>query len=395
MEKLCPVHVVGLRGVGADALAFALSLAIWAGAARAQPVAEAEPNDAAASANLAVMASGGSVTGTTTGSTGVNGNSNSPDWFRLRISATPTLVQQHRVTLSSSRSGHTGVLGVTRFGEGAVEGQVSAFQFTSVNTTPARFNQFYTFGVSTADVLLRVTGTAQTVDPYSATLASTTVTPTVLLPQIVSGTVTMTTENAGHTTDTELFLFDMSTGQLLAQNDNALVAGGGSTSLSRIVFTVRAGTGYLVASGPFDTSSNVAADPLIDAVTSGTLASSPGVLISSSTVATADLSLLVQGTWQGTARSERVALARPGPYGVAFASFTLGCNPADLAGPGQTTTPDGQLTADDIILYIARFLARNPRADLARPGPDLGSDGEFTADDLIVFIRDFAAGCPG
>jgi hypothetical protein len=30
---------------------------------------------------------------------------------------------------------------------------------------------------------------------------------------------------------------------------------------------------------------------------------------------------------------------------------------ADVAGPGQSTSPDGQFTADDIIVFLNRFFA--------------------------------------
>jgi GH15 family glucan-1,4-alpha-glucosidase len=66
---------------------------------------------------------------------------------------------------------------------------------------------------------------------------------------------------------------------------------------------------------------------------------------------------------------------------------------ADIAGPGPSDGADGELTADDVILFISRFTASDARADIAGPGPTLGADGEFTADDIILFINRFTAGC--
>ncbi len=66
---------------------------------------------------------------------------------------------------------------------------------------------------------------------------------------------------------------------------------------------------------------------------------------------------------------------------------------ADVAGSGLTPNPDGELTADDIIVYIARFTSRDLRADIAGAGQQLGADGEFTADDIIVFVNRYIAGC--
>jgi hypothetical protein len=69
------------------------------------------------------------------------------------------------------------------------------------------------------------------------------------------------------------------------------------------------------------------------------------------------------------------------------------CGLSDIAGSGQSVGPDGQLTADDIILFINWFFAADLRADIAGSGQTLIPDGNFTADDLIVFINRFFAGC--
>ncbi len=69
------------------------------------------------------------------------------------------------------------------------------------------------------------------------------------------------------------------------------------------------------------------------------------------------------------------------------------CSSSDLAGPGLSPGHDGELTADDIILFISRFIAGNVLSDIAGPGPSVGADGELTADDIILFISRFTAGC--
>jgi hypothetical protein len=66
---------------------------------------------------------------------------------------------------------------------------------------------------------------------------------------------------------------------------------------------------------------------------------------------------------------------------------------ADIAGQGLVQTPDGQFTADDIIIFINRFFIRDIRADVARQGQLPGPDSEFTADDIIVFINAFFSQC--
>jgi hypothetical protein len=67
---------------------------------------------------------------------------------------------------------------------------------------------------------------------------------------------------------------------------------------------------------------------------------------------------------------------------------------ADIARAGQLAIPDGQLTADDIIVFVNWFFAADERADVAGAGQALGADGQFTADDIIVFINQFFDGCP-
>jgi hypothetical protein len=69
------------------------------------------------------------------------------------------------------------------------------------------------------------------------------------------------------------------------------------------------------------------------------------------------------------------------------------CTLSDIASPGPTVGPDGELSADDVILFINWFVSGDVRADIAGPGPTVGPDGELTADDIILFISRFVAGC--
>ncbi len=69
------------------------------------------------------------------------------------------------------------------------------------------------------------------------------------------------------------------------------------------------------------------------------------------------------------------------------------CSPSDIAGPNQSTTPDGVLTADDIIVFLDWFFVSDARADIAGDGQTNGADGYFTADDIILFVNRFFSGC--
>jgi hypothetical protein len=84
-----------------------------------------------------------------------------------------------------------------------------------------------------------------------------------------------------------------------------------------------------------------------------------------------------------------------GLAGLAFGCTTTRCSPSDIAGANQTPAPcgDGQLTADDIIVYLAWYFASDSRADVAGANQATTPDGQFTADDIIVFLGRFFAGC--
>jgi hypothetical protein len=90
--------------------------------------------------------------------------------------------------------------------------------------------------------------------------------------------------------------------------------------------------------------------------------------------------------WRRGADGNNYATARTLP-------LVTPCGQADIAGPGPSVGFDGELTADDIILFINWFTSGDSRADVAGPGPSVGSDGEFTADDIILFINWFTFGC--
>ncbi|MGH7132754.1 MAG: GC-type dockerin domain-anchored protein [Phycisphaerales bacterium] len=70
------------------------------------------------------------------------------------------------------------------------------------------------------------------------------------------------------------------------------------------------------------------------------------------------------------------------------------CNDADVAGLGGTIGPDGQLTADDIVVFLNAFFAGNTAiADIAGLGGAPGADGAITPDDLVYFLAKFFRPC--
>ncbi|MFN7374006.1 MAG: GC-type dockerin domain-anchored protein [bacterium] len=78
---------------------------------------------------------------------------------------------------------------------------------------------------------------------------------------------------------------------------------------------------------------------------------------------------------------------------VAKFGGTTACGLSDVAGSGQSIGANGDLTADDIIVYLNWFFAGDTRADVAGAGQSSTPDSQFTADDIIVFLNRFFAGC--
>ena len=73
------------------------------------------------------------------------------------------------------------------------------------------------------------------------------------------------------------------------------------------------------------------------------------------------------------------------------------CNLADVTGPGGPPSgPDGQITGDDFVAFIAAFAEGRPGlADVTGIGGEPAiPDGLITGDDFIAFIAAFATGCP-
>ncbi|MGH7132144.1 MAG: GC-type dockerin domain-anchored protein, partial [Phycisphaerales bacterium] len=70
------------------------------------------------------------------------------------------------------------------------------------------------------------------------------------------------------------------------------------------------------------------------------------------------------------------------------------CNPADIAQLGGTLGADGQLTVDDLVVYLSNFFANNIAvADLTNLGGGGGPDGAITVDDLTYFLQQFFSPC--
>jgi hypothetical protein len=123
-------------------------------------------------------------------------------------------------------------------------------------------------------------------------------------------------------------------------------------------------------------------------------------------------------TLSGTIGQPDVATMSGGSFTLVggFWSGAIGgstaCNRADIAEIGGTSefpgNPDGQLTVDDIIVFVNTFsdgtgcpgggAPLGPACSLADitdiGDTGFGADGQLTVDDIIAFFNAFSDGCP-
>ena len=179
---------------------------------------ELEPNDNKAQANLVSgMAHGDRIIGNSISSTGTG-----IDTFRVSTAGAALGIYRHRLVLTTSgTAGHIGsIRGTTQTAAppdtmagipwdgvvGSATTTDTAVQTSSTTTTPARFNQWYGFGTG-GEIYYRVTGGAATTADYEATLETTQVTP-IDIGTYNEGLVTMDWFNQGHTSDTDMWVYD-------------------------------------------------------------------------------------------------------------------------------------------------------------------------------------------
>jgi hypothetical protein len=66
---------------------------------------------------------------------------------------------------------------------------------------------------------------------------------------------------------------------------------------------------------------------------------------------------------------------------------------SDIASLGGALGPDGQLTVDDVVVFLSAFFANDTAtADMASLGGAPRPDGQLTVDDVLSFLSDFFAG---
>jgi hypothetical protein len=241
---------------------------------------EVEPNDNKTLANQVVLTGpGDSIVGNTTGSTITGtGAVNSADYFLVRAPAAPLGIYRHRLTITSATPGHAGsIRGLTQSASGINPGTNAAAQSSSPTTNPPRYNQWYSFGRQ-EEIYYAITGTAATTADYAATFSSDPVVPTDL-GTFQAGIIIITTDGQGHTTDTDLWIYDQQFNAIPDYGNDDLQ--GSTLFTSRLEREYTAGTYYLALSR--HNLANEQQSPPDDRYRSGNVLDFPGSVLCSST----------------------------------------------------------------------------------------------------------------
>jgi hypothetical protein len=230
--------------------------ALIAGAARAQTnFLEVEPNGPKSEATPVVgMSFGDAILGTSTGTSAAPGTPGLPtaDTFLVQTAAAPLAIYRHVLKLTSSGpSGHAGrILGRMQL-NGVIQSAETVFQF-STNAPALDESIWYGFGKQEA-IFYRVVGTPSTTGLYAATLTTTIVNPIIVPGAFAAGPVTVTTVGQGHTSDTEIYLYDGALNPVPLGHNDGLSPG--DSTVSAVTVNLSPGT-YYAAVSSFNTAND-------------------------------------------------------------------------------------------------------------------------------------------
>lgn len=272
--------------------------ALVAGSAAAQTTyPELEPNDNKAQAlgnGASLMTAGDMLTGSTTGSSTVTPGATSADYWLVQTSPLALGVYRHQLAITTTgTAGHTGTIRGLSQSAGVIGTADNTAQTSSSTTTPARMNAWYGFGKG-EQVHYRVTGTTSTTAPYTSTLTTTAV-PVPVIGNFQAGSITITTENQGHTNDTEVWIYDGNLDAIYGWGNDDILGSASSRSLLTRCFAP--GTYYLAVSN-YNFANNLPS-PADDDFRSGTVLDFPNAATNSNSTSAANLAFAITD-WTGT-----------------------------------------------------------------------------------------------
>lgn len=291
---------------------FALSAA-----ATAATFNEVEPNDNKAGANLvAGILNGDTIVGNTTGSSTTTPGAASSDNFLVRTAAGALGIYRNRLIITSSIVGHTGTLRGLNQVAGVPGVTDTTIQTSSTLTTPARYNQWYSFGRQ-ADIYYRVAGTTSTTADYTVQYEQQAVAPIAVAGTFNAGNITISTvgETGASQTDTDFWVYDANLNAIAGYgNDDEF----GTTSLGgRLTRAYAAGTYYLAISN-FNIANNQGS-PADDDFRTGAVLDFADVIANSSTTTNLNVSFRINDG----VNSVLTTATKAGAYDIVFAQFTV------------------------------------------------------------------------
>jgi hypothetical protein len=287
---------------------------------------ETEPNGTKAQANAFTVVDGDMITGTSTSSSGVG-----LDYFKVKTGPLPLGVYRHRFVITTNgSSGHVGTIhGLSQSGGVINPSSNVIVQMSVLTTSPQRFNQWYGFGKE-EEIYYRVYGASYTTQPYMATMSTVPVAVTNVPGSFNAGSITITTDGQGHTTDTDLWVYD--------ENLNAIVDYGnddidGGIYRSRLTRTYAAGTYYLAVSN--SNFANNLASPADDAYRGGVVMDFANAAANSSASFPLSVSFSITDS---TLVPVAVSSSKSDAFDINWFRFVVGTPPTGACCRGATCT---------------------------------------------------------
>ncbi|MEX2217278.1 MAG: hypothetical protein WD749_00835 [Phycisphaerales bacterium] len=358
-------------------------------------IVEVEPNETKATATPVNFTTPGQILmGTSTGSSTVAGPASLDQFLISTPAAAPGIYRNQLTITTSGTAGHTGSIrgtGQVAATAGAWPGPVgtpnttdTAVQTSSTVTTPARMNQWYGFGKE-EQIYYRVTGLVGTTAPYIAQWTRDPVAATDI-GTFLPGVIDITTFAQGHSTDTDMWVYDANFNAIPGYgNDDESVVGGspgtGATLQSFLRREYAAGTYYIVMSN-FQMANNMGS-PCDDDFRTGSLLDFPDAIANSSTSTNVNVTFSVVDASGAT----QIAATRPAAYDVLFFKMTVAG--ACYANCDESTQPP-VLNVADFGCFLTRYAAGEAYANC----DDSTQPPVLNVADFGCFLTKYAAGCP-